>query len=169
LPYSFCLPTAWKVGDVAHMDGSVDIIMVDESGEAFGFGKAIGPIEPSGRLNPYKPFPENLLDPERQERLAAAVGGVEPSSIEELSIQQLSVDGNSGSLLTITIDAGVWKRRFFNVRVDIGDDASIELLFAFDPSSLNDEVLRDIVGSVHLDVSLIDQALQQAADRGASS
>jgi hypothetical protein len=27
------------------MDGSVDIIMVDESGEAFGSGKTIGPIE----------------------------------------------------------------------------------------------------------------------------
>ena len=108
LPYSFCLPTAWTVGGVAHMDGSVDILMVDESGEAFGFGKAIGPIEPSGRLNPYKPFPENLLDPERQKRLLAAVGGVEPSSIEELSIQELSVDGNPGSLLTITIHAGVW-------------------------------------------------------------
>ena len=129
------------------MDGSVDIIMVNQSGEAFGFGKAIGPIEPSGRLNPFKPFPENLLDPERQERLIAAVGGVEPSSIEELSIQQLSVDGNPGSLLTITIDAGVSKRRFFNVRVDIGEDASIELLFGFDPSSLNDEVLRDIVAT----------------------
>jgi hypothetical protein len=55
------------------------------------------------------------------------------------------------------------------VRVDIGDDASIELLFAFDPSSLNDEVLRDILATVHLDASLIDQALQQAAERGASS
>jgi hypothetical protein len=151
------------------MDGSVDIVMVDESGEAFGFGKAIGPIEPSGRLNPYKPFPENLLDPERQERLLAAVGGVEASSIEEISIQQLSVDGNPGSLLTITIDAGVWKRRFFNVRVDIGDDASIELFFGFDPSSLNDEVLRDIVATVHLDTSLIDQALRQAADGGTDS
>jgi hypothetical protein len=85
LPYSFCLPTAWTVGDVAHMDGSVDIVMMDESGEAFGIGKAIGPIEPSGRLNPYKPFPENLLDPEKQERLLAAVGGVEASSIEEIS------------------------------------------------------------------------------------
>jgi hypothetical protein len=79
------------------MDGSVDILMMDDSGEAIGFGKAIGPIEPSGRLNPYKPFPENLLDPERQKRLLAAVGGVEPSSVEELSIQQLSVDGNPGS------------------------------------------------------------------------
>jgi hypothetical protein len=69
----------------------------------------------------------------------------------------------------MTIDAGEWKRRFFNVRVDIGDDASIELLFAFDPSSLNDEVLRDILATVHLDASLIDQALQQAAERGASS
>jgi hypothetical protein len=147
------------------MDGSVDILMMDDSGEAIGFGKAIGPIEPSGRLNPYKPFPENLLDPERQKRLLAAVGGVEPSSVEELSIQQLSVDGNPGSLLTITIDAGVWKRRFFNVRVDIGDDASIELFFAFDPSSVNDEVLRDIVATVHLDASLIDEALQQAARR----
>jgi hypothetical protein len=85
LPYSFCLPTAWTVGDVAHMDGSVDIVMMDESGEAFGIGKAIGPIEPSGRLNQYKPFPENLLDPEKQERLLAAVGGVEASSIEEIS------------------------------------------------------------------------------------
>jgi len=151
------------------MDGSVDIVMMDESGEANGIGKAIGPIEPSGRLNHYKPLPENLLDPARQKRLAAAVGGVEPSSIEELSIRQLPVDGNPGSLLTMTIDAGVWKRRFFNVRVDIGDDASIELLFGFDPSSLNDDVLRDIVGTVHLDESLIDQALQQAADRGASS
>lgn len=151
------------------MDGSVDIVMVDESGEAFGFGKAIGPIEPSGRLNPYKRCPENLLDPERQKRLAAAVGGVEPSSIEEVSIQQLSVDGNPACLLTLTIDAGLWKRRFFNVRVDIGGDASIELFFAFDPLSLNDEVLRDIVSTVHLDASLIDQALQQAADRGASS
>lgn len=169
LRYSFCLPTAWTVGDVAHMDGSVDIVMVDESGEAFGFGKAIGPIEPSGRLNPYKRCPENLLDPERQKRLAAAVGGVEPSSIEEVSIQQLSVDGNPACLLTLTIDAGLWKRRFFNVRVDIGGDASIELFFAFDPLSLNDEVLRDIVSTVHLDASLIDQALQQAADRGASS
>jgi hypothetical protein len=56
-----------------------------------------------------------------------------------------------------------------NVRVDIGDDASIELFFAFDPSSLNDEVLQDIVATVHLDASLIDQALQQAADRGARS
>jgi hypothetical protein len=169
LPYSFCLPTGWTVGDVAHMDGSVDIVMMDESGEAYGIGKAIGPIEPSGRLNPYKPFPQNLLDPERQERLLAAVGGVEASSIEEISIQQLSVDGNGGSLLTITIDAGERKRRFFNVRVDIGDDASIELLFAFNPSSLNDEVLRDILATVHLDASLIDQALQQAAERGASS
>ena len=151
------------------MDGSVGIVMVDESGEAFGFGKAIGPIEPSGRLNPYKPIPENLLDPERQRRLAALVGGVEPSSVEDLSIQQLAVDGNPGSLLTLTIDAGLWKRRFFNVRVDIGDDASIELLFAFDPSTLNDEVLRDIVATVHLDASLIDQALQQAADRAGSS
>jgi hypothetical protein len=165
LPYSFCLPIAWSVGDIAHMDGSVDILMMDDSGEAIGFGKAIGPIEPSGRLNPYKPFPENLLDPERQKRLLAAVGGVEPSSVEELSIQQLSVDGNPGSLLTITIDAGVWKRRFFNVRVDIGDDGSIELFFAFDPSSVNDEVLRDIVATVHLDASLIDEALQQAARR----
>ncbi len=151
------------------MDGSVDILMVDESGEAFGFGKAFGPIEPSGRLIPYKPFPQNLLDPEGQKRLLATVGGVEPSSIEELSIQQLSVDGNPGSLLTTTIDAGVWKRRFFNVRVDIGDNASIELLFVFDPSSLNDEVLRDIVATVHLDASLIDEVLQQAADTGASS
>jgi hypothetical protein len=151
------------------MDGSVDIVMMDESGEAYGIGKAIGPIEPSGRLNPYKPFPQNLLDPERQERLLAAVGGVEASSIEEISIQQLSVDGNGGSLLTITIDAGERKRRFFNVRVDIGDDASIELLFAFNPSSLNDEVLRDILATVHLDAGLIDQALQQAAERGASS
>jgi hypothetical protein len=151
------------------MDGSVDIVMMDESGEAYGIGKAIEPIEPSGRLNPYKPFPQNLLDPERQERLLAAVRGVEPSSIEELSMQQLSVDGNAGSLLTMSVEAGVWKRRFFNVRVDIGDDASIELLFAFDPSSLNDEVLRDILATVHLDASLIDQALQQAADRGASS
>jgi hypothetical protein len=166
LPYSFCLPTAWRVGDVTHMDGSVDILMVDESGEAFGFGKAIGPIEPSGRLNPYKPFPQNLLDPERQKRLLAAVGGVEPSSIEALSIQQLSVDGNPGSLLTITIDAGVWKRRFFNVRVDVGNDASIELFFAFDPSIMNDEVLRDIVATVHLNASLIDEVLQQAADDG---
>jgi hypothetical protein len=97
------------------------------------------------------------------------VGGVEPSSIEEVSIQQLSVDGNPACLLTLTIDAGLWKRRFFNVRVDIGGDASIELFFAFDPSSLNGEVLRDIVSTVHLDASLIDQALQQAADRGASS
>jgi hypothetical protein len=165
LPYSFCLPTGWTVEDVAHMDGSVDIVMMDESGEAFGFGKAMGPIEPSGRLNPYKRCPENLLDPERQKRLAAAVGGVEPSSIEEVSIQQLSVDGNPACLLTLTIDAGLWKRR----RVDIGGDASIELFFAFDPSSLNDEVLRDIVSTVHLDASLIDQALQQAADGGASS
>jgi hypothetical protein len=95
--------------------------------------------------------------------------GVEASSIEELSIRHLSVDGHAGSLLTMTIDAGEWKRRFFNVRVDIGDDASIELLFAFDPSSLNDEVLRDILATVHLDASLIDQALQQAAERGAIS
>jgi hypothetical protein len=95
--------------------------------------------------------------------------GVELSPIEELSIQQLSVDGNVGSLLTITIDAGEGKRRFFNVRVDVGDDAGIELLFAFDPWSLNDEVLRDIVATVHLDASLIDQALQQAAERGASN
>jgi hypothetical protein len=43
------------------------------------------------------------------------------------------------------------------------------LFFAFDPSSLNDEVLCDIVSTVHLDASLIDQALQQAADGGASS
>jgi hypothetical protein len=169
LPYSFCLPTAWTIGNVAHMDGSVDIVMVDDSGEAFGFGKAIGPIEPSGRLNPYKPVPENLLDAERQKRLAALVGGVEPASVEEVSIQQVSVDGNPGSLLMMTIDAGLWKRRFFNVRVDIGDDASIELFFAFDPSSLNDEVLQDIVATVHLDGNLIDHALQQAADRAASS
>jgi hypothetical protein len=39
------------------MDGSVDIIMVDESGEAFGSGKTIGPIEPSGRLNPLQTVP----------------------------------------------------------------------------------------------------------------
>jgi hypothetical protein len=84
------------------MDGSVDIVMVDDSGEAFGFGKAIGPIEPSGRLNPYKPVPENLLDAERQKRLAALVGGVEPASVEEVSIQQVSVDGNPGSLLMMT-------------------------------------------------------------------
>jgi len=37
---------------------------------------------------------------------------------------------------------------FFNVRVDIVDDASIELRFAYDLSSLNDEVLRDIVATV---------------------
>jgi hypothetical protein len=60
----------------------------------------------------------------------------------------------------------VWKRRFFNVRVDVGHDASIELFFAFDPSSMNDEVLRDIVATVHLNASLIDEALQQAADDG---
>lgn len=166
LPYSFCLPTAWSVGDIAHMDGSVDILMMDDSGEAFGFGKAVGPIEPSGRLKPYKPFPQNLLDPERQKRLLAAVGGVEPSTVKELSIQQLSVDGNPGSLLTITIDIGESERRFYNVRVDIGDDASIELFFAFDPSSMNDEVLRDIIATVRLNASLINEALQQAADDG---
>ena len=38
----------------------------------------------------------------------------------------------------------------FDVQVDIGDNASIELLFAFDPSTLNDEVLRDVVATVHL-------------------
>jgi hypothetical protein len=166
LPYSFCVPTAWRVGDVAHMDGSVDILMIDDSGEAFGFGKAVAPIEPSGRLNPYKPFPQNLLDPEGKKRLIAAVGGVEPSSVKELSIQQLSVDGNPGSLLTITIDFGESERRFFNVRVDIGNDASIELFFAFLPSSPNDEVLRDIVATVHLNASLIDEALQRVADSG---
>jgi hypothetical protein len=132
-------------------------------------GRRSGPSNQAVVSTPYKPFPKYLLDPERQERLVASVGGVEASSIEELSIRHLSVDGHAGSLLTMTIDAGEWKRRFFNVRVDIGDDASIELLFAFDPSSLNDEVLRDILATVHLDASLIDQALQQAAERGASS
>ncbi len=63
LPYSFCVPETWRVGDILHMDGSIDIVMIDEGGEAFGFGEASGPTEPSGRVKRFVPFPESSSEP----------------------------------------------------------------------------------------------------------
>jgi hypothetical protein len=74
LPYSLCLPNTWRVGEILHSDGSMDIAMIDETGEAFGFGKASGPVRPSGHLNRFVPFPDRLIGTQERRRYLAEFG-----------------------------------------------------------------------------------------------
>jgi hypothetical protein len=87
------------------MDGSIDIVMIDEAGEVFGSWEACGPIEPSGRVNRFMPFPEKLIETKTRDRFLARAG-FEPNAVRDLSVETQSVDGRSGTLLRITIDLG---------------------------------------------------------------
>lgn len=170
LPYSFCVPDTWRVGDVVHMDGSLDIAMIGGTGEVLGFAKASGPVEPSGRVNRFVPFPEHVIGAAARKRLLNRIG-FEPNAVRDLSIESLRVDGQTGSLLTLTIDIGEPEAvsRFFALRVPVGGGAGIELTFVFDASDTSDDAVREVMSTVRIDSSLVEEAMQRASTAGAPS
>lgn len=169
LPYSFCVPETWRVGDSMHMDGSIDIFMIDEAGEVFGSGKVSGPIEPSGRMTRFVPFPEKLIGAKSREQFLAHAG-FEPNAVRDLSVETLSVDGRSGSLLRITIDIGDPQAasRVIKVRVPVGSGAGIDMLFVWDYTKADDDVITEVISTVRIDASMVEADLQRADGTAAS-
>jgi hypothetical protein len=163
LPYSFCVPKTWQVGDIVHMDGSIDIVMINEAGEVFGSGGASGPIEPSGRVKRFMPFPERLIGTKTRDRFLARVG-FEPNAVCDLAVETLSVDGRSGSLLRITIDIDDPQAtsRVIEVRVPVGSGAGIDMLFVWDYTKADDDVIREVISTVRIDASMVEADLQRA-------
>ncbi len=151
------------------MDGSIDIVMIDEAGEGFGFGKASGPIEPSGRVKRFVPFPERLIETKSRDRFLANTG-FEPNAVRDLSVETLAVDGRSGSLLRMTIDIGdpPATRRVIGVRVPVGSGAGIDILFVWDYTKADDDVIREVISTVRIDASMVEADLQRADGTAAS-
>ena len=161
LPYSFCVPDTWRVGDVVHMDGSLDIVMIGGTGEVLGFAKASGPVDPGGRVNRFVPFPESVIGAAARKRLLIRIG-FEPNAVRDLSIESLRVDGQTGALLTLTIDIGEPDAvsRFFALRVPVGGVAGIELTFVFGASDTSEDVVREVMSTVRIDSTLVEEAIQ---------
>ena len=169
LPYSFCVPETWRVGDIMHMDGSIDIFMIDEAGEVFGSGKVSGPIEPSGRMTRFVPFPERLFGTKTRDRFLAHAG-FEPNAVRDLSVETLSVDGRSGSLLRITIDIGDPQAtsRVIDLRVPVGSGAGIDMLFVWDYTKADDDVIREVISTLRIDASMVEALLEPGSMTAAS-
>jgi hypothetical protein len=163
LPYSFCVPPAWRVSVIADMDGSVDVIMLDETGELLGFGGASGPVEPSGQVNRFVPFPQKLVDAQERQRLLSGMG-FEPKAVRDLVIDTFPVDGLAGSLLTLTLDIGESEpqSRVYELRVPVQGGAGIELLFVFGASEASEGDVRDVLSSIQVDASLVEANLEHA-------
>jgi len=166
LPYSFCVPDTWRVFDVVHSDGSIDIAMLDETGEVLGSGSATGPVEPSGRLNRYVPFPQVPISGKERQRFLTDVG-FEPKVARDLSIGAFPVDGQPGSLMTLTLDMGDPEAitRVFDFRMPVEDGGGIRLLFVFGAAKGTDEIVRGVLSTVRIDASLV-KALVQSATAG---
>jgi hypothetical protein len=164
LPYSFCVPVTWQVGDIAHMDGSIDIVMIDESGEVLGFAKASGPVEPNGRVNRFEPFPESVIEAREQRRFLVDAG-FKPRFVRDLSIESLPIDSQPGFLLSFTIDIGEPDAvsRFVELRVPVEGGASIELSLVFDASGESDDLVEEVISTLRIDSNLLEEAMQRRA------
>jgi len=164
LPYSFCVPVTWRVGDIAHMDGSIDIVMIDESSEVLGFAKASGPVEPNGRVIRFEPFPESVIEAQEQRRFLVDAG-FKPRFVRDLSIESLPIDGQLGFLLSFTIDIGEPDAvsRFVELRVPVEGGASIELTFVFGASGESDDLVEEVISTLRIDSNLLEEAMQRRA------
>jgi hypothetical protein len=133
------------------------------AGEAFGFGEASGPTEPSGRVKRFVPFPQRLIGAKSRERFLARAG-FEPNAIRDLSVETLAVDGRSGSLLRITIDMGDPQAtsRVIEVRVPVGRGVGIDMLFVWDYTKADDEVIREVISTLRIDAPMVEADLQRA-------
>ena len=164
LPYSFCVPLTWRVGDIAHTDGSIDIVMIDESGEVLGFAKVSGPVEPNGRVIRFEPFPESVIEAREQRRFLVDAG-FKPRYVSDLSVESQPIDGQPGSLLSFTIDIGEPDAvsRFVELRVPVAGRASIELTFVFGASGESDDLVEEVISTLRIDSDLLEEAMQRRA------
>jgi hypothetical protein len=165
LPYSFCVPDTWVADpDVIHSDGSIDIAMRDEMDAIVGSATASGPVEPSGRVNTFAPFPTEFSGAQQRKRFLASVG-FEPKAVDDMAVEALVVDGHAASLLTLTLDIGEPEAltRVFELRVSTEGRAGIELLFVFGASHVSDDVIRQVISTVSIDAALVEDALEAAS------
>ena len=164
LPYSFCVPVTWRVGDIVHMDGSIDIAMIDEAGDILGFAKAFGPVEPSGRVNRFESFPERVIEAQEQTRFLVDAG-FKPKFVRDFSVEPLPIDGQPGFLLSFTIDIGEPDAvsRFVELRVPVERGASIELTFVFGASGESDDLVEEVISTLRIDSNLLEEAMQRRA------
>jgi hypothetical protein len=140
-----------------HDDGSLDITMMDETGHILGFGSASGPVQPDGRLNRFVPFPERFLNAQDRRSFLGEVG-FEPDAVRDLVVETLPIDGRTGSIMRLTIDIGEPEAitRVVEARVPVGSGIGIELLFIWDPSEADDEVIMQVISSLHVDELMME-------------
>jgi hypothetical protein len=152
------------VGDIAHTDGSIDIVMIDESGEVLGFAKVSGPVEPNGRVIRFEPFPESVIEAREQRRFLVDAG-FKPRYVSDLSVESQPIDGQPGSLLSFTIDIGEPDAvsRFVELRVPVAGRASIELTFVFGASGESDDLVEEVISTLRIDSDLLEEAMQRRA------
>jgi len=169
LPYSFCIPVTWRVGETVHTDGSIDIAMIDEAGDILGFAKAFGPVEPSGRVNRFESFPERVTEAQEQRRFLVDAG-FKPKFVRDFAIEPLPIDGQPGFLLSFTIDIREPDAvsRFVELRVPVEGGASIELTFVFGASGESDDFVKEVISTLRIDSNLLEEAMRGVRARADS-
>jgi hypothetical protein len=149
-PYTFSLPKGWSVEETVHSDGSSFVIApLDQQGEKSGSGKVYGVVEPSGRIVPFTPTPD-------QERIAAM-----ESDFGEVSVNDTSVDGYPAweALISHEFPAGMT----LMAGIDVGGGAGVTVVFTVVDDGDGADLLRAIIQSIRIDEAQLGLTLAGAS------